>query len=125
MLLLFKQILCRVNTVYLIFLLNLLGKPNVIGLNGGWTWLATMLNLPPRPITAHLLVAFLEQASFAFYRKYGVNFEKLVRFLLEKYLVLIPNSSIASKTRLEIVCKEIIASGQNRIKEPVGLRLSQ
>lgn len=97
----------------------------MIGLNVGWTWLATMLNLPPRPITAHLLVAFLEQASFSFYRKFGVNFEKIIKFLLEKYLVLIPNSSIASKTRLEIVCKEIIKSGQNRIKEPVGLKLSQ
>lgn len=90
----------------------------------GWTWIATILNLPPRPITAYLLVAFLEQASYALYRKYGANFEKLIKLILEKYIVLIPNSSIASKTRLEILCKEIISSGQKRVKEPVGLRLA-
>jgi hypothetical protein len=90
----------------------------------GWTWLATILNLPPRPITAYLLVAFLEQASYAFFRKFGVNFEKLIKLILEKYIVLIPNSSIASKTRLEILCKQIISSGQHGIKEPAGLKLA-
>lgn len=90
----------------------------------GWTWLATILNLPPRPITAYLLVAFLEQASYTFYRKYGVHFEKMIKLILEKYIVLIPNSSIASRTRLEILCKEILASGQKLIKEPAGLKLA-
>ena len=106
------------------YLIYFLGKPNVIGHNMGWTWLATILNLPPRPVTAYLLIAFLEQASYAFYRKYGINFEKLIKLILEKYIVLIPNSNIASKTRLEILCKEIISSGQHRIKEPTGLKLA-
>lgn len=101
-----------------------LGKPNVIGLNMGWTWLATILNLPPRPITPYLIVSFLEQAAYSFYRKYGANFEKLVKFILEKYITLIPSSSIAAKTRLEMKCKELISSGQHRIKEPVGLKFS-
>ncbi len=100
--------------------INILGKPNVIGLNMGWTWLATILNLPPRPITPYLIVSFLEQTSYSFYLKYGVNFEKLIKFILEKYLALIPGASIAAKTRLEMVCKEIISSGQARIKLPPG-----
>lgn len=90
----------------------------------GWTWLATILNLPPRPVTAYLLVAFLEQASYSFYQKYGINFEKMIKLILEKYILLIPNSNIASKTRLEILCKEIISSGQHSIKEPTGLKLA-
>lgn len=110
--------------VLIFHLIYFLGKPNVIGHNMGWTWLATILNLPPRPVTAYLLLAFLEQASFAFYWKYGVNFEKMIKLILEKYIVLIPNSNIASKTRLEILCKEIISSGQHHIKEPTGLKLA-
>ena len=86
----------------------------------GWTWLATILNLPPRSITPYLLVSFLEQASFALYKKYGLNFEKLIKFVAEKYISIIPNSSIAAKTRLEMLCKEIIKNG-TRIKEPAGM----
>ena len=86
----------------------------------GWTWLATILNLPPRAITPYLIMSFLEQVSYSFYRKYGANFEKLIKFILEKYLVLIPNSSIAAKTRLEMFCKGILSSGQQRIQEPAG-----
>ena len=95
-----------------------------MGLNLGWTWLATILNLPPRSITPYLLSAFLEQSSYAFYQKYGSTFENLIKFILEKYIPLIPNSSIAAKTRLEILCKEFVSSGQRRIKEPAGRTLS-
>lgn len=94
----------------------------MLGLNMGWTWLATILNLPPRSITPYLLVSFLEQSSFALYRKYGVNFEKLIKFILEKYISVISNSSIAAKSRLEMLCKEIIKSGP-KIKEPAGMKL--
>ena len=90
----------------------------------GWNWLAAILNLPPRPITPYLLNAFLEQASFSLFKKYGTNFEKLVRYILEKYLQLIPASSIAAKTRLELFCREIISAGQMNVKEPVGRKFS-
>lgn len=94
-----------------------------MGLNLGWTWLATILNLPPRSITPYLLVSFLEQSSYAFYQKYGINFENLMKFIIDKYIPLIPNSSIAIKIRLEILCKEFFSSDQGRIKEPAGRSL--
>lgn len=104
-------------------LITFLGKPNVLGLNLGWTWLATILNLPPRSITPYLLVSFLEQASFALYKKYGLNFEKLIKFIDEKYITCVPSSSIAAKTRLQILCKEILKSN-SKIMEPAGMRLA-
>ena len=87
----------------------------------GWTWLAAILNLPPRTITSYLLVSFLEQASFEFRRRFGLNFEKLIQFLRDKYIGLIPSSSIASRTRLEILCNDILSPAG--VKEPTGRKI--
>lgn len=96
----------------------------MLGLNLGWSWLAAVLNLPPRPITPLLLVSFLEQAAYSLYHSYGVNFEKLLRFILDRYIGLIPQSCIASRTRLELLCKETLSAGRLRVKEPVGRKMT-
>jgi len=100
--------------------LNILGKPNNLGIHLGWSWLAAMLNMSPRPITPVLLASFLEQASYALFRRYGKNFENIVRFILEKYLSLVPKSAIAAKTRLELIVCELLRVGLLNAKEPIG-----
>lgn len=91
----------------------------------GWSWLAAILNMSPRPITPALLAAFLDQASYALFRRYGKNFENIVRFVLDKYLGLIPNSVIATKTRLELLVKEFLTVGLLNAKEPTGRSFSR
>lgn len=103
---------------------NYLGKPNVLGVNLGWTWLAAILNMPPRPITPNIIFAFLEQASYVMYKKYGEAFGKLIKFIIEKYLPMIPSSCIAAKTRVELLCNELLKAGPNSVKEPVGRRIA-
>lgn len=76
--------------------------------------------MPPRPITPNILYAFLEQASYVMFKKYGDAFGKLINFILDKYLPMIPNSCIAAKTRLELLCNELLKSGPTAVKEPVG-----
>lgn len=89
-----------------------------------WTWLAAILNMPPRSITPNILYAFLEQASYMMYKKYGQAFGNLIKFILDKYLPMIPQSCVAAKTRLELLCTDLLKVGPNGVKEPAGRRIS-
>jgi hypothetical protein len=78
--------------------------------------------MTPRMITPLLLVSFLEQAAFALYKRYGANFEMLIRFVAEKYIPMIPKAAVASKTRLELISTELLKNGATLVKEPTGRR---
>ncbi|CAH3128846.1 unnamed protein product [Pocillopora meandrina] len=57
------------------------------GLEKGWTWLARMLNLDPRPdYTATALYEFLAVAGHALMRQYKKQFGKLLNILVLEYV---------------------------------------
>lgn len=79
--------------------------------------------MPPRPITPALISSFLEQSAYAMNKRYGAAFIKLVKFLIEQFLPMIPKSCIASRTRLELLAQEIVSSSTRGIKEPAGHKI--
>lgn len=93
------------------------------GLDYGWNWLARILNMKPEPITPFILCSFLESAGYALWKKYGVNFSKILRLIQSKILGMISNESISAKTRLEIFINEFFKKNPPSIMEPVGRSL--
>nr|CAG4650187.1 EOG090X0755 [Sida crystallina] len=60
------------------------------GLAKGWTFLASVLNLPPRAeITATVLFHFLEVAGHSLSQAYGRQFQKLLHLLCTDYFAMI------------------------------------
>ncbi|KAJ1949670.1 hypothetical protein EC988_004679 [Linderina pennispora] len=69
----------------------------------GWTWMARMVNLPPRAISPALVVTFLELAGTAMLAAYDEQFRKLLRALANRWLPMVPTDeplAVASKSRL-------------------------
>jgi len=58
---------------------------NPLGVAAAWTWLARLVNQPPRQITATLLLAFLKPSAHALLAAYPKQFPKLLRFLASTY----------------------------------------
>lgn len=106
-----KPLLC---SIYLGF------AKNPHGVENGWKWLASILNLPPRPITANLIAAFLEIAGFALLKAYKQHFASLLVFIINDFIPKIPKQSIAAKTRLEVFIKAAFKDNRFSIKEPEG-----
>lgn len=67
-----------------------------------WTWLARTLNMPPRKITALLLLTFLESTAPELVRHYKQQALKIFHFILDKYLHLMPKDSVSATTRLKL-----------------------
>lgn len=62
-------------------------RQHPFGLEKGWTWLARMLNLDPRPdYTATALYEFLAVAGHALMRQYKKQFGKLLNILVLEYV---------------------------------------
>lgn len=63
---------------------------NPHGMSEAWRWIASILNLEPRlDITATLIHVFLETVGFNMQAVYGKMFQKLMRFIKEKYMPMI------------------------------------
>lgn len=58
---------------------------NPLGLSVAWTWLARVVNQPPRQITATILMAFLKPCAHALLRAYPRQFAKLLRLVAGPY----------------------------------------
>lgn len=57
------------------------------GLAHGWTWLARILNLPPKPdYTATALFEFLDVAGHALLKQYGRQFWKLITVIAREMI---------------------------------------
>ncbi|RKP11244.1 GLE1-like protein-domain-containing protein [Piptocephalis cylindrospora] len=77
-------------------------KPgNPLGMSEAWKWIARLLNLTPRRITATLLMSFLEMTGAALLETYGQQATKLLFFILTDYLPMLPKESVAHATRLK------------------------
>ncbi|KAK9761158.1 hypothetical protein K7432_014147 [Basidiobolus ranarum] len=86
---------------------------NPYGITHGWTWLARIVNLPPRPITPILINTFLEVAGPVFLKVYQDQAHKLLQLIIQSYLPLLPKESVAANTRLTSFLESYIQNGRN------------
>lgn len=98
-------------------------QPSPHNLSHGWTWLARVMNLEPRPdITATILLEFLQVTGHSFLKTYSKQFAKLVQVLISDYLPKIrkitPDGSGGPITRLEEFLQNIQKT--NRVDPPPG-----
>lgn len=85
-----------------------IGVPSPFGVENAWLWTASVLNIHPEPITPYMVCSFLETSGYSLWLSYGDTFIKLLHFIKEKYLAMIPDGSIGAKTRLDIYCHYIL-----------------
>ncbi|KAJ1822808.1 hypothetical protein LPJ60_001887 [Coemansia sp. RSA 2675] len=79
------------------------GKPNPFPISHGWTWMARLLNLPPRSISPLLVHTFLSVAGASLMAAYGKQFKKLLDALINSWVPSISSKdpvAIASKSNL-------------------------
>ncbi|KAJ2264213.1 hypothetical protein GGI01_000060 [Coemansia sp. RSA 376] len=62
------------------------GKPNPFPISHGWTWMARLLNLPPRSISPLLVHTFLLVAGASLMAAYGKQFKKLLDTLASSWI---------------------------------------
>lgn len=98
-----------------------LNAPNPHGLQYGWHWLASFINLRPEPdICATLLHDFFTVCGSQFYKNYGKQFSKILNLVNFQYMVVLQNIDEGGpKTRLEVFLQNILSTGS--IPPPTGL----
>lgn len=92
---------------------------NPHGMAEAWRWIGSILNLEPRlDITATMIHVFLETVGFSMQTVYGKMFQKVMRFIREKYMPMIEKiDSGGPFTRLSVLFDKYAAK---QILEPPG-----
>lgn len=68
----------------------------------GWEWISRLLNMPPRNITASLLMSFLYVYGHCFLKTYEIQARKVLHFVYKDYIPLCLKRDMASGKRLEL-----------------------
>ncbi|KAJ2813572.1 hypothetical protein H4S07_000581 [Coemansia furcata] len=79
------------------------GRPNPFPISHGWTWVARLLNLPPRSTSPLLVHTFLSIAGASLTAAYGKQFKKLLDTMANSWIPSISAkdpTSTASKSNL-------------------------
>jgi hypothetical protein len=84
---------------------------NKLGLDFAWSWLATMLNIKRSSVhlgVPGILWAFLDSIGQDMYNRYGRQFLKLLRFILDKLLpAILPECEAETcKLRLKLLLRD-------------------
>jgi hypothetical protein len=92
----------------------------------GWVWLSAILNLQPRPVTAYLVAAYLDIAGYGMWLRYRETFLSFIEYINDVYIPMIPDSSVAPRTRLKLFVEGALKrnkEGGNLLVEPEGRRI--
>ncbi|KAH7857708.1 hypothetical protein Vadar_015617 [Vaccinium darrowii] len=100
------------------------GVQNKLGLKEGWAWLARFLNaLPANLYTAVALLAFLEMAGYALYRKYQSHFMKLLKIIYRDFLSALKQREGDAKLAIVITSIQTYIESEKFLEEPEGRSL--
>ncbi|KAJ1880008.1 hypothetical protein LPJ66_011576, partial [Kickxella alabastrina] len=80
------------------------GKPSVLPVAMAWTWLARMLNMPPRTISPLLVHVFLSVAGAALAAAYGRHFACAIDVLATEWIPAISSTdavAVAARSNLQ------------------------
>ncbi|EGF78345.1 hypothetical protein BATDEDRAFT_26953 [Batrachochytrium dendrobatidis JAM81] len=78
------------------------------GIENGWKWMARILNMKPRRITPLLIHTFLEISGHSLVKTYNRQVLKMVRYIVQILIPMIPVAANASTTRLSLMLNETI-----------------
>ncbi|KAJ2498292.1 Nuclear pore complex nucleoporin component [Coemansia sp. RSA 1972] len=93
------------------------GQPNPFPVHHGWTWLARIINMPPRAISPLLVQTFLSVAGPTMLGVYGRQMDKLIGVLATTWVASVTGSSplaVAGKSNLTTFIDEYRSSGSIR-----------
>lgn len=76
-----------------------------------WVWLSSLLNMTPKIYTSTILCSFLEVTSYAMYSTYKRQFLKLIVFIKDIFIPLLPSASVSANTRLTLLIERFISKG--------------
>lgn len=98
-----------------------INTPNPHGLQFGWQWLASFVNLRPEPdICATLLHDFFTVCGSEFQKHYKIQFLKIIKLVNSQYMLVLQNIDEGGpKTRLEVFLQNVLSTGF--IPPPTGL----
>ncbi|KAF7124351.1 hypothetical protein RHSIM_Rhsim12G0108000 [Rhododendron simsii] len=100
------------------------GVQNKHGLTEGWAWLARFLNaLPANLYTGVALLAFLEMAGFALYRRYKAQFKKLLNIIYRDFLSALKQRGGDAKFTIVITSIQSYIESNKFLEEPEGRSL--
>lgn len=100
------------------------GVQNKHGLTEGWAWLARFLNaLPANLYTGVALLAFLEMAGFALYRRYKAQFKKLLNIIYRDFLSALKQRGGDAKLTIVITSIQSYIESNKFLEEPEGRSL--
>lgn len=117
----YTERMCGIVSFYAAIVQSTPLRPNSVNpydVKFGWIWVASILNMHPRPITPYVVAAFFDIAGYSMHKAYGINFLSIMEFLHNTFLPMVPSVSIAAKTRLKIFVEDALEHGG--VKEPEG-----
>jgi nucleoporin GLE1 len=120
----YTERMCGLISFYAAIVQSIPLRPNSVNpydIKFGWIWVASILNMRPRPITPYVLASFFDIAGYSMFKAYGPNFLSIMEFLQHTFLPMVPSVSIAAKTRLKIFVEDTLEN--RRVKEPEGLHI--
>lgn len=97
-----------------------LNVTNPYDIKFAWLWLASIMNMRPRPITPYVIASFLDIAGYRMAHVLGKPFLDLMHFALTTFIPMIPSVSISPKTRLKMFVEAVLERG-GRMEAPEGL----
>ncbi|KAF9433752.1 hypothetical protein BGZ76_009032 [Entomortierella beljakovae] len=112
---------CAMFTLYCAILqtTSLMGQ-NLHPMSYGWTWMARIMNMPPRPITPALIAVFLEVCGNSYLRTYRNQANKVLALLYNEFLQMVPQQGVDGKTRLKILLDDFLKTGQIPLADGQG-----
>ncbi|KAF9971416.1 hypothetical protein BGZ73_005649 [Actinomortierella ambigua] len=90
---------------------------NPYPIHHGWTWMARILNMPPRAITPNLINVFLDICGPAFLDTYRGQALKVLQLLFDEFLVLIPKKGGPGTSRLKQALIRFFGEDGRRFRE--------
>lgn len=80
--------------IYAAVVASNMGQDHPHGINHGWVWLARTCSLQPVPsVSAAVLHAFLSATFFRLHKVYGIQAEKLLKFIALTYIPMIEKAT--------------------------------
>ncbi|KAF9186928.1 hypothetical protein BGZ51_001238 [Haplosporangium sp. Z 767] len=90
---------------------------NLYPISNAWTWMARIINMPPRPITPALLAVFVEVCGERYLSTYRNQANKVLRLLMQDFIPLIPKEGVSASTRLKTKLEEFYSTGRLPVPE--------
>ncbi|KAG0362212.1 hypothetical protein BG005_006351 [Podila minutissima] len=84
---------------------------NIYPITHAWTWMARVLNMPPRAITPALISSFVDVCGHVYLSTYRNQAMKIFRLTMTDFVPMVPKEGVAGATRLKTQLEDFMKSG--------------